>query len=211
MKSLPEALRLYAVTDRGLSGAGRVPAAVEEAVLGGATMVQLREKELRGEELLAEARAVGAVCRRHGVPFVVNDFCQVAAAAEADGVHLGQGDGSVIEARRLLGPQAIIGVSAQTPEQARRAYLEGADYLGVGALFPTATKADAEAVSPETLAAICAATPLPVVGIGGISLENLASLSGRGLAGVALVSALFGRQDVRSGAAEFRRQISKYL
>ncbi len=188
--SLAQSLRLYAVTECGGS-----PDAIRQAVRSGITFLQLREKDLPRDEFLAKAKAVRAFCPPE-IPFVINDDVEIAVESGADGAHIGQSDGSVADARRRLGPGKILGVSASTVEEAVAAEREGADYLGVGAVFPTSTKADADSVSPSALRAICASVRIPVVAIGGISLSNLGMLAGSGVAGVAVVSAIFGAPDL---------------
>ena len=184
-------MRLYAVTDRAWVGQGTLGDQVEQALRGGVTCVQLREKSLGVPAILVEAEEIGALCRSYGVPFLINDRVEIALQCGADGVHVGQKDRAAREVRRLLGPNRILGVSARTVEQAVQAERDGADYLGVGAVFSTSTKADAMPVSYETLQAICRAVSIPVVAIGGIQRENLLSLAGSGVDGVALVSAIF--------------------
>lgn len=196
MRCEKEAMLLYAVTDRAWVGKQTLLQQVEEAILGGATCVQLREKELDKAAFLAEAIEMQALCRKYGVPFIVNDAVDIALACNADGIHVGQSDMAAGDVRSLAGNK-IIGVSVQTVEQALAAEAAGADYLGVGAMFSTATKTDASAVSKETLAAICAAVRIPVVAIGGIHKGNLLELSGTGVDGVALVSAIFAAEDIR--------------
>lgn len=195
---LCDALRLYAVTDRHWLNGRTLVECVEQAIDGGATFVQLREKDLGHEEFLNEARALKKLCAERGVPFVVNDNVMIAKEVCADGVHVGQSDMACLEARRLLGPDSIIGVSAQTVEQAVLAEEQGADYLGVGAVFATGSKADAESVSFETLKAICSAVKIPVVAIGGISAGNVHQLKGSGIAGISVISAIFANDDIRA-------------
>ena len=198
-------LLLYAVTDSAWLGSRSLEACVEEALRGGATCVQLREKDASSEERMQLARALKAVCAAHGVPFLVNDDVECALAVDADGVHVGQDDMAAQDARALLGPHRIVGVSAQTVSQARSAYAAGADYLGVGALIPTATKPDAADVSFEELARICASVPIPVVGIGGLNAHTIPQLAGTRAAGAAVVSAIFAADDVYSQTAQLRR------
>lgn len=198
---LRAALRLYAVTDRTWLDGGDLTAQVEEAILGGVTMVQLREKALSPNLFLAEARRIREVCARHGVPFLINDNMEIALACGADGVHIGQEDMDARQARQLLGTR-IMGVSASTVEEALAAQAAGADYLGVGAVFPTSTKADAGSVSYDTLRAISAAVEIPVAAIGGITPDNLRALNGSGAEGVAVVSSLFAAKDIRAAAAK---------
>ena len=197
-------MRLYAVTDRAWVGQGTLGDQVEQALRGGVTCVQLREKSLGVPAILVEAEEIGALCRSYGVPFLINDRVEIALQCGANGVHVGQKDRAAREVRRLLGPNRILGVSARTVEQAVQAERDGADYLGVGAVFSTSTKADAMPVSYETLQAICRAVSIPVVAIGGIQRENLLSLAGSGVDGVALVSAIFAAPDVETASRELR-------
>ena len=177
-------LMLYAVTDRSWLGGETLRSQVERALKGGATFIQLREKELNEGDFLEEAKEIQKLCREYHVPFVINDNVEIAAAIGADGVHVGQSDMEAGDVRRRLGPDKIIGVSAQTAEQALRAQEHGADYLGVGAVFPTGSKADATEVSRETLEEICRAVDIPVIAIGGIRRGELVGLKRRGGFGV---------------------------
>ena len=204
LKADRASLLLYAVTDRSWLGGRRLEEPVEDALKSGATFLQLREKELDFDAYLAEARAVGSIAARYGVPFVIDDNIDVALAADADGVHIGQSDGSAADARARIGAHRILGVSAQTVEQALRAERQGADYLGVGAVFSTSTKSDADDVSFETLKAICEVVRIPVVAIGGIGEGNILRLRGSGVAGVAVVSAIFASPDVSAAARRLR-------
>lgn len=194
------ALRLYAVTDRHWLNGRTLVECVEQAIDGGATFVQLREKDLGQEEFLNEARALKKLCASRAVPFVVNDNVMIAKEVCADGVHVGQSDMACLEARRLLGPDSIIGVSAQTVEQAVLAEKQGADYLGVGAVFATGSKADADSVPIETLKEICATVKIPVVAIGGINAGNVHQLKESGIAGVSVISAIFANDDIRAAS-----------
>lgn len=202
MKADKKTMLLYAVTDRAWLGGRRLEDDVEKALRGGATFLQIREKELDDAAFLEQAKAVKAVAGRYGVPFVVNDNVAVAKAVDADGAHVGQSDMEAGDVRAQLGPDKIIGVSVQTVEQAVLAEKRGADYLGVGAVFPTATKQDAAEVSFETLREICGTVSIPVVAIGGIHSENVMELAGSGIVGVAVVSAIFAAADIESAAAE---------
>ena len=195
MKCDKKDLLLYGVTDRTWLDGRDLADVVAQSILGGVTMVQLREKDLAHDAFLEEARRIGQICRRHGVPFLIDDDVELAAAVGADGVHVGQHDMEAGMARAKVGPDMLLGVSAQTVEQALRAQAAGADYLGVGAVFPTGTKTDAEAVSYDTLKAICEAVDIPVVAIGGIGPDNVAKLAGSGICGVAVVSALYAQKD----------------
>lgn len=199
-----DALLLYAVTDRARLNGRTLAECVEDCLRGGTTMLQLREKNLDETAFLKEATELKALCSRYGVPFVVNDAVAIALRSGADGVHIGQDDMPVPEARRLLGPEKILGVSAQTVGQAIQAERDGADYLGVGAVFPTGSKPDAGSVSPETLRDICAAVAIPVVAIGGINRHNIHKLRGSGIRGVAVISALFGESGIEAAARLLR-------
>lgn len=195
---------LYAVTDRRWLNGSTLYQQVEQALEGGATFIQLREKELDEDEFLKEAKAIGELCHRYQVPFVVNDRVELAVQANADGVHVGQDDMGVEDARRRLGPDKLIGVSVHTAEEAVLAQRMGADYLGAGAVFPTGSKADAQKLSHDTLRAICEAVEIPVVAIGGIGKENVMELAGTGISGIAVVSALFAGPDIKAAAQELR-------
>ncbi len=187
---------LYAVTDRAFAKKQTLYEQVNSAIKGGITMLQLREKELSEAEFLKEAEKIKPLCRANDIPFIINDDVDVAVKCGADGVHIGQNDMAAEKVRQIIGEDMILGVSAQTPEQAVKAEEAGADYLGVGAVFPTSTKSDALSVSYETLKEICASVSIPVVAIGGICAENIKELSGSGIDGVALVSAIFGAEDI---------------
>lgn len=187
---------LYAVTDRAFAKKQTLYEQVNSAIKGGITMLQLREKELSEAEFLKEAEKIKPLCRANDIPFIINDDVDVAVKCGADGIHIGQNDMAAEKVRQIIGNDMILGVSAQTPEQAVKAEEAGADYLGVGAVFPTSTKSDALSVSYETLKEICASVSIPVVAIGGICAENIKELSGSGIDGVALVSAIFGAEDI---------------
>ncbi len=189
---------LYAVTDRTWLKGQTLSQQVEAALRGGATCIQLREKELPQPEFLKEALELKELCHHFGVPLIINDNVEIALKSGAEGVHVGQHDMQAAQVRAKIGPDRILGVSAQTVEQAILAEKNGADYLGVGAVFSTSTKKDAKPVSRDTLKAICQAVSIPVCAIGGISRENLPALSGTGIDGVALVSAVFGAPDIEA-------------
>jgi thiamine-phosphate pyrophosphorylase len=203
-KFAPDALRLYAITDRRWLGEKKLSDDVEAVLKGGATMLQLREKHLESEAFRKEAAVIQKICAAYHVPFIVNDNVDVAKAIGADGVHVGQSDMAAMDVRARLGNDKIIGVSASTVAEALEAEREGADYLGVGAVFPTGSKDDASAVSRDTLKAICAAVNIPVVAIGGITADNLPELSGSGICGVAVISALFAQADPGQAAKTLR-------
>ncbi len=204
MKCDKKHMLLYAVTDRAWVGVQTLYEQVEEALRGGVTCVQLREKALSDEEFLKEAKEIHALCRRYGVPFIVNDNVDVAVACGAEGIHVGQEDMAAGDVRRRVGDGMILGVSVHTVEEAREAVASGADYLGLGAVFPTSTKADVEQMSNETLRAICQAVDVPVVAIGGINRSNITALAGSGVDGVALVSAIFSASDIEAACRELR-------
>ena len=212
MKCDKHTMLLYAVTDRAWTGPMTLLQQAEAALQGCVTCLQLREKHLEDDAFLAEAREMAALCRRYRVPFIVNDRVDIALACGADGVHVGQEDMEVSAVRRMAGDKLMVGVSAHTVEEAVRAARGGADYLGLGAVFSTSTKADAGAMSRDTLKAICQAVDLPKVAIGGISAKNILELSGSGVDGVAVVSAIFGAPDPRRAAQDLaelsRRMVS---
>ena len=204
-------LLLYAVTDRSWLGGHTLYQDVEAAIKGGATFIQLREKKLDQEHFLEEAKEIKELCKKYRVPFVINDNVDIALAMDADGVHVGQSDMEAGMVREKLGPDKIIGVSAQTVEQAILAEQKGADYLGVGAVFPTGSKDDAVEVSHDTLKAICEAVQIPVIAIGGISTGNVMELSGSGICGIAVISAIFAKPDIETAARELREQTENML
>ena len=209
MNCTPEMLRLYAVTDRAWVGRQTLPQQVEAALKGGATMIQLREKQLDDAALLAEAREICALCKAYHVPFILNDNVPLAKLCDADGVHVGQEDLAAAEARRLLGPGKIVGVSAHNVAEAQKALADGADYLGCGAMFTTHTKKNDHDITRELLTEVCASVPIPVVAIGGIHKDNLLTLAGTGIAGVALVTAIFGAEDIAKECTELREMVAK--
>ncbi|HWQ78573.1 MAG TPA: thiamine phosphate synthase [Anaerovoracaceae bacterium] len=204
-------LLLYAVTDRSWLGGETLGSQVEKALKGGATFVQLREKEFAAGDFLKEAIEIKELCWKYHVPFVVNDDVDVAMAADADGVHVGQSDMEAGDVRSRIGKDKILGVSAATVEQAVLAEKRGADYLGVGAVFPTGSKDDADDVSFETLKAICEAVNIPVVAIGGIGKDNVMKLADSGICGVAVISAIFAQPDIIAAAAELKTLTEKML
>ena len=211
MKCNAEMMRLCAVTDRAWTGRQTLMEQVEAAIRGGATCIQLREKELLEDEFLAEAMEMKKLCARYSVPFIVNDNVEIALKCGADGIHVGQKDMEAGNVRALVGDDMLIGVSAQTVEQALAAEAAGADYLGVGAVFGTTTKLDANSVCHETVRKICAAVSIPVVAIGGINRTNLMELSGSGVDGVALVSAVFAAENIESECRVLRALSEKMV
>lgn len=207
MNCKKEDLLLYAVTDRSWLGEETLYAQVEKTLRGGATFLQLREKELDEESFLKEAIEIQGLCRAYQVPFVINDNVDIALSMNADGVHVGQKDMEAGDVRAKLGPDKIIGVSAQTVEQAKAAQAHGADYLGVGAVFPTGTKLDATEVDYGTLKAICEAVTIPVVAIGGITADNVKELAGSGIDGIAVISAIFAQKDIEGATRALRKKM----
>ncbi|HCJ07036.1 MAG TPA: thiamine phosphate synthase [Lachnospiraceae bacterium] len=195
---------LYAVTDSMWLGNRTLPEVVKEALEGGATFLQIREKNLAYPEFVKLATEVKAVTDAYHIPYVVDDDVELAKEIDADGVHIGQSDLALVEARRVLGPDKIIGVSAHSVAEAIEAEKNGADYLGVGSVFTTSTKLDAEAVSKATLKEICEAVSIPVVAIGGIQKDNMLQLKGTKVDGVAVVSAIFAAPDIQQAAKELR-------
>ena len=204
-------LLLYAVTDRAWLRGETLYGQVEKALKGGATFMQLREKNLDEEHFLQEAVEIKELCKKYHVPFVINDNVDIAVKMDADGVHVGQSDMEAGDVRAKLGPDKIVGVSAQTVEQAVLAEKRGADYLGVGAVFSTGTKLDADDVSYETLKAVCETVSIPVVAIGGITKDNLMELKGSGIDGIAVVSAIFAQENIEEATKELRSRTEEML
>ncbi len=210
MKCDKKAMLLYAVTDRAWVGKQTLYEQVESALKGGATCVQLREKELDDEAFLKEAIEIAALCKQYDVPFFINDNVDIAVKCHADGIHVGQEDMAAAQVRRKVGDDMIIGVSVHTVEEALEAVKNGADCLGVGAVFTTSTKTDVDVLPKETLRDICNAVDIPVVAIGGINKSNISELAGTGVDGVALVSAIFGAEDIE-GECETLRKMSEEM
>ena len=202
MKCDKKTMLLYAVTDRAWVGELSLYEQVEAALKSGATCVQLREKVLDEDAFLAEAAALARLCQQYHVPFIVNDNVDIAIKCGADGIHVGQEDLSASDVRARVGENMMIGVSAHTVEEALEAVNNGADYLGLGSVFSTSTKLDVDQMSFEMLRNICSAVEVPTVAIGGISKENILKLSGSGIDGVAVVSAIFGAKDPGVATAE---------
>ena len=211
MKCDKKDLLLYAVTDRSWLGEETLYEQVEKALKGGATFIQLREKHLSEAEFREEAKAIKELCKQYHVPFVINDNVDIALDVDADGVHVGQSDMEAGDVREKLGADKIIGVSTQTVEQALLAEKHGADYLGVGAVFSTSSKDDADEVSHETVKAICEAVKIPVIAIGGISKENVKQLSGNGLCGVAVISAIFAQKEIETATRELKELVTEMV
>lgn len=205
MKCDKKTMLLYAVTDRAWVGRQSLYEQVESALKGGATCIQLREKELDDAAFLKEAQELSSLCKKYDVPFFINDNVEVAIQCKADGIHVGQEDMTAVQVRQKVGDSMMIGVSVHSVEEALEAVKNGADCLGVGAMFSTSTKTDVSVLPKEILRDICAAVDIPVVAIGGISKENIWQLSETGVDGVALVSAIFGAEDIESECRLLRR------
>lgn len=191
---------LYLCTDRELTGEKNFETCVEDAIKGGVTVVQLREKNLSGKKFFETALSLKKITGKHKIPLIINDRVDIAVAADADGVHVGQSDLPAKAARKIIGEEKILGVSASTLDEALKAESDGADYIGVGGIFFTATKPDAESVSPDTLKKICESVKIPVVAIGGINAETLPQVKGTGIAGVAVVSAIVAAENPEAAA-----------
>lgn len=211
MKFTESMLRLYAVTDRSWLGSQTLCEQVEQALRGGATCVQLREKELPPEAFLAEAKELKSLCTRYGVPLIINDNVNLALEVDADGVHVGQEDMDTRDVRGLIGPDKILGVTAKTVEQACKAQRNGADYLGSGAVFGSTTKLNARPMTKALLQEICESVTIPVVAIGGIHRGNLASLAGTGIRGAAVVSGIFAAADIEAECRVLRAEVERIV
>ena len=204
-------LLLYAVTDRSWTGRQTLYDQIQAALEGGVTMVQLREKRLSAQALVEEAVEIKELCHRYHVPLIINDNVEAAVASGADGVHVGITDTPVAEIRKRAGGSFIIGATAKTVAQAIAAEQAGADYLGVGAVFPSPTKQNAVRITLEQLKQICSAVSIPAVAIGGIGRENVAALAGGGMAGIAVVSAIFAEKNIQNAAAELKEVVRKVV
>ena len=206
-----EQLKLYAVTDRSWLGSETLYEQVEKALKGGVTLVQLREKTLDEAAFEKEGQELLELCHHYNVPLIINDNVELAKKIHADGVHIGQSDMEIKNARDLLGADKIIGVTAKTIEQAKAAETAGADYLGSGAVFGTSTKADAKPMELDLFQEICESVTIPVVAIGGLNKEHLELLKGTGVDGIAVVSALFAADDIEKAAEELKEAVKKVL
>lgn len=210
-KTITNSLLLYAVTDRSWLGNQTLAEQVEETLKGGTTFVQLREKTMNEYEFLKEAWEIHSLCKKYKVPFVINDNVDIAVKCNADGVHVGQEDMEAGSVRKKLGENKILGVSVQTVEQAIIAEKNGADYLGVGAVFSTSTKLDADTVSYEMLRKICKSVTIPVVAIGGIGVQNVEKLKGSGIKGIAVVSAIFAQKQIKSATEQLLQKVKEVV
>lgn len=204
-------LRLYAVTDRSWLNGRALEDDIEKAIKGGVTLVQLREKNIATDDIIKSAIRIKSVCKKHGIPLIINDNVDAVIDSDADGVHLGQSDMSISEARKILGKNKIIGATAKTVEQAQKAELEGADYLGSGAIFGTTTKDDAKKMDIETLKSITQSVKIPVVAIGGITGENILELRGTGISGAAVVSGIFAQNDIEKAAEDLYKKAGEII
>ena len=211
MKCDKKDLLLYAVTDRSWLRNQTLYEQVEEALRGGATFIQLREKKLGYDEFLEEAKQIQKLCKEYKVPFVINDNVEIAKQIGADGVHVGQDDMESGKVRTLLGEDKIIGVSAHNVEEALLAQANGADYLGVGDVFNTTSKDDVSTLNHEVLKEICKAVSIPVIAIGGINEENVLKLAGTGICGVAVISAIFAKDDIKEATKLLRQKVEKMV
>lgn len=211
MRLKKEDLLLYAVTDRSWNKGLSLYEQVEHAIRGGVTIVQLREKELGEDLFVSEAVKIRELCHRYNVPFIINDNLEVALKCKADGVHVGQDDMPVRRIREIAGDGFIIGTTAKTVEQAQKAEADGADYLGVGAVFPSPTKSSAIRITKEMLCRISESVDIPIVAIGGITAENMHEIAHTGISGMAFVSAIFAADDIEAAAANLNRMVSEYI
>lgn len=206
-----DALSLYGITDRYWLNGRPLIHDVQLALEGGVTMIQLREKNLDEESFYREAIEIKELCKKFHVPFIINDNVELAKKVDADGIHVGQNDMAAQDVRAIIGPDKILGVSTQTVEEALLAQKMGADYLGVGAVFPTGSKDDCWVLSHDLCREICSAVTIPVVAIGGINLGNISKLSGLGFSGISLISAIFGQSDIKAAAMKLKEEVSKII
>ena len=211
MKLSKDDLLLYAITDRRNLDKKVFFEKIEEALQGGVTILQLREKELDEDSFINEAIEVKNICRKHSVPLIINDNVNVALKSGADGVHVGIEDMPIDEIRRTVPDSFIIGATCKTVEQAQSAERLGADYMGVGAVFPSPTKKNAVRITREQLKEICASVSIPAVAIGGISLENVDELKNGGMSGIAVVSAVFSADDIQKAASLLKEKAKSLI
>jgi len=211
MKFNKDMLLLYAVTDRAWVGRQSLYEQIEDAILGGATIVQLREKNLSAEDFLMEAIQIKELCHRYEIPLIINDNVDIALKIGADGVHVGIDDEAVLEIRKKAGANFIIGATAKTVEQAVMAEKAGANYLGVGAVFPSPTKKTAIRITNEQLREICSSVSIPAVAIGGISYENVQEIKGGGMDGVAVVSAIFAAENILKSTKMLKEKVKTII
>jgi thiamine-phosphate diphosphorylase len=211
LKFHKDMLLLYAITDQAFTGEKNLLQQIEEALASGVTFLQLREKNMDRQEFLKEAMAVRKLTRQYGVPLIINDDVEIAIECDADGVHVGQDDLTAAEVRRRIGPDRILGVTAKTTDQAVKAWKDGADYLGSGAIFPSPTKKNALGITMDQLSAICSSVPIPVTAIGGITYEKVSLLQGTGIAGISVVSGIFGQSDIPAAVRALKEEARKVV
>lgn len=211
MKFDKKCLALYAVTDRAWLKDKTLAEVVEESILGGVSIVQLREKNISHDEFVALALEIKDVCQKYKVPFIINDDVDVMLEVDADGIHVGQEDLEASIVRQKIGPNKILGVSAETVSEAILAEKMGADYLGVGAVFPTSTKLDAIDVAKAELNKICSTVSIPVVAIGGITLDNIKELKDSGIDGIAVVSAIYAKENIQESSRKLLEEVKRVL
>ncbi|WP_077612167.1 thiamine phosphate synthase [Clostridium sp. Marseille-P2415] len=211
MKFHKDMLLLYAVTDQACAGEKNLIKQIGEALSSGVTLLQLREKHLDKKAFLEEAIMVRELTNHYNIPLIINDDVEIALQCGADGVHVGQDDLPPAKVRRLIGPDRILGVTAKTIEQAKKAWEDGADYIGSGAVFQSTTKKEALPITMEQLCDICRSVPIPVTAIGGITYENVSSLRGTGIAGIAVVSGIFGQKDIPAAVRTLKERVQKVV
>lgn len=209
--NITKALEVYAVTDRAWVGKQSFVEQIEESLQNGVTMLQLREKDLHTDAFIKVAKEVKELCQKYKVPFIINDNVEVATKVQADGIHVGQSDMNLLQVKNKTSCEMLIGVSVQTLEQALEAEKNGAHYLGVGAVFPTNTKQDADYVPYDELCKICASVDIPVVAIGGIHKDNIKELEGSHIAGVAVISAIYGSDNIAEATKNIKREVEKIV
>lgn len=206
-----EDMLLYGITDRSWLNERTLSEVVKESLEGGVTILQLREKDIDEKFFVEEAKELKTLCGQYNVPLIINDNVEIAKKIDADGVHLGQGDMDIEEARKILGPEKIIGITAKTIEQAKEAQMKGADYLGSGAIYTSGTKQNAKRLSVEELKSICASVEIPVVAIGGLTYENIDVLKDSGISGIAVVSAIYASTDIKTDTIKLKEKTRKMI
>ena len=211
MKFTKESLKLYVITDRSWIGNRSMPEEVEKTLKSGATCLQIREKNISYDEYVSKSIELRKICNKYNVPFIVNDNIEVALASGADGVHVGQKDILNKNVRSIIGSDKILGISANSIELAIAAEKAGADYIGVGSIQISPTKGESKILSTEYVNEICNSVSIPVVAIGGINEQNILRLKGIGIAGVAVISAVFGKEDVAEATYKLRKLVDEYI
>ncbi|WP_455683934.1 thiamine phosphate synthase [Thomasclavelia sp.] len=207
MKFYRDMLKLYLVSDRQWLNGRKLTDDLEKAILGGVTIIQLREKNLNNEEFINIAYDVKKLCQKYNIPLIINDNLEVALAVDSDGIHIGQDDIPASIVRKKIGANKILGVSVHNIEEAIQARHDGADYVGVGAIFPTETKNDATNVKLDKLQKICDNIDIPVVAIGGITIDNISKLKNISISGVAVVSAIMKANDIMAASSQLVRKL----